>query len=95
MDLKYFKNTGLMNITEEDIEDPGTRMAINNIFAKQQKQWNDETVEIQTLYGISDLWASYIWYLRQRSRWTQELEDKVLKMAENNEELPWGNELEN
>ena len=88
MNLKKFKQTGMMEITQEDIDDPGTRTVINNIFAKQQREWGDECLEIAQLYGLSDLWAACVWYLRGRSRWTQELEDRLLEMAGNGENPP-------
>ena len=88
MDLQYFKKTGLMKITEEDMSDPGTRTVIENIFQKQQVQWTQECQEIEALYGISSLWAANVWYLRQRRRWTQELEDRLLEMAREGEESP-------
>ena len=88
MDLQYFKKTGLMRITEEDIQDPGTRKVIENILEKQQHQWIQECDEVETIYGVSPLWAACIWYLRQRRRWTQELEDRLVEMAHNGENSP-------
>lgn len=88
MNLKKFKQTGMMEITQEDIDDPGTRTVINNLMAKQQRQWGNECLEIAQLYGISDLWAAAVWYLRQRRRWTQELEDRLLEMARAGEDCP-------
>ena len=88
MNLKKFKQTGIMEMTEEDASDPGTMLVINNLFAQQQNAWQEQVNEISELFGVSDLWASCIWYLRQRSRWTQALEDQLIQMAHDGEELP-------
>ena len=88
MDLQQFKRTGVMRITQEDIDDPGTRQVIENLFEKQQREWNRQTDELAVTYDISFLWADCIVYLRTRSRWTQELEDRLLAMAQNGEIPP-------
>ena len=58
-------------------------------FQKIMDKIHDETVDhIQKLadkLGVSWEWASDIWYLRTRSRWTQELEGKLIQMAKSNQ----------
>ena len=88
MNLKKFKQTGIMEMTEEDASDPGTMLVINNLFAQQQNAWQEQVNEISELFGVSDLLDSCILYLRQRSRWTQALEDQLIQMAHDGEELP-------
>ena len=88
MNLKKFRQTGVLEMTEEDASDPGSMLVITNLIAKQQQHWDEECREIAGLYGVSPLWAAAIWYLRQRSRWTQELENQLIEMAHNGEEVP-------
>lgn len=61
-------------------------------FQKLMDQVHDENMKtidkIGEAYGIDWSYASCIWYLRTRSRWTRELEFKLVDMAKNGEPAP-------
>jgi len=61
-------------------------------FQKVMNKVNDAMVKdaesIAEEFGISIGQASNIRYLRTRSRWTQEKEDYLIKLAQENKELP-------
>ena len=88
MNLQEYKQTGMIELTEEDANDPGTMLVVTNLVDKQMQQWDRETNELSQLYFISKHWAAAVVYLRTRSRWTQALEDQLIEMARNGEELP-------
>lgn len=54
-------------------------------FQKLMDTLHDEAVlyikQLATDLGVSEEWASDIYYLRSRSRWSQGLEDELISMA--------------
>jgi CRISPR/Cas system CSM-associated protein Csm5 (group 7 of RAMP superfamily) len=52
---------------------------MNDLFDAMQDAFVAETKETAEELEVDDAFASAIVYLRSRSRWTQELEDKLLK----------------
>jgi lysophospholipase L1-like esterase len=61
-------------------------------FQKAMDDYHDEmnrqiSEEAHRL-GIAFLDMSTIWYLRSRSRWTQEKEDHLIKLAQDGKPLP-------
>lgn len=61
-------------------------------FQKAMDEYHDEMVqeisEEANKLGIAFLDMSTIWYLRSRSRWTQEKEDHLIKLAQEGKPLP-------
>ena len=61
-------------------------------FQKVMDDYHDETnrliEEEANKLGISFFDMADIWYLRSRSRWTQEKEDYLIKLAKEGKELP-------
>jgi len=51
-----------------------------------------EIDEIAKFYDINIDGAGCIWYLRTRSRWTKQLETKLVQMARENKSMPNMNE---
>ncbi len=58
--------------------DPGP---VNDLMGAVQDAWVREIIDISRSLGVSDQVAQDIWYLRTRSRWTQELEDQLVAAA--------------
>lgn len=92
MDLKKAKETGILEITKEDMDDPGTIKMVQHFLNKQQDEYVKQEQEIQDTLNVSEPYALAIWYLRTRSRWTQELEDKLIQMHNDGEKCPNMNE---
>lgn len=88
MNYQEWKETGKMKLSSEDINDPGTMLVVQNEMNKQHESWDKQIQTIIDVLNISYNYASSIWYLRQRSRWTQELENRLVQMARDGEECP-------
>jgi SOS response regulatory protein OraA/RecX len=61
---------------------------MNDLFDAMQDAFVAETKETAEELEVDDAFASAIVYLRSRSRWTQELEDKLIQMCKNGESVP-------
>lgn len=88
MNYKEYKKTGVITLNQEDINDPGTMQVVNNLLAKEQDRWVEEIETIRNCFNLNDDYAMAVWYLRTRSRWTQDLEHILISMARNNEPCP-------
>jgi hypothetical protein len=82
MNLKKWKETGALELNQEDINDPDTMLVVENQLNKQQDAWVKEIEAIQNFYKISNSVAADIWYLRTRSRWTKEKELELSRKAQ-------------
>jgi hypothetical protein len=88
MDLKKYKETGAMDLSPEDFNDPGTMRVVDNLLQQKQNEWDKEKELISAALDIDFEWADCVWYLRTRTRWTQELENQLISMARNGETPP-------
>lgn len=77
---------GCVSIDQTDMNNEETMSHLSELMNAQQDMWIQEIQEIAEQYNISDGWASDIWYLRTRSRWTQEKESEMIKQAQNGED---------
>lgn len=63
---------------------------------RAQDEWGDamdqEFEKISKKFGVSSNCAANIWYLRTRSRWSQEAEDELIRMDKAGEGQPNINE---
>lgn len=57
---------------QEDLE------ALNKLMDAAQDCWAREIEDIARKFNVSDEVAGDIWYLRARSRWTPELEQRLI-----------------
>lgn len=62
--------------------------ALNEVMSQHQDEICNYIVKLSQELNVSNKYASAIWYLRTRSRWTQELEDKLVQMCKDNEPVP-------
>jgi len=76
----------------KDLDDKNAMSQLNEMMNDVQEGYNQQIKTIEKELNISDEYAGAIWYLRTRSRWTQELEDKLVLMARTGESCPNMNE---
>lgn len=88
MDMQDWKKTGVLTLNKEDLKDPGTMQVVNNLLDKQQDAWEAAIETIANTHNISNEFAGCVWYLRTRSRWSQEYEDRLIAMAHAGEAAP-------
>lgn len=62
--------------------------AFNEMMNEINQANNREIEQMAKDLGISEGAASDVWYLRTRSRWSQEKEDYLIKLAREEKELP-------
>ncbi|RDJ35011.1 MAG: hypothetical protein DWQ19_09255 [Crenarchaeota archaeon] len=95
MDLKKYKQNGVMDFNQKDVNDPGTMLMVQTLLDRQQDSWTQEYLIIRDEFNLTDEYALAIWYLRTRSRWTQERENHLIEMCHNGEDCPNINEWPN
>ena len=92
MYITKFQETGVINLTQEDLDDPGTMRVVDRLLEQQHDSFQERIDTIGDQLELSDGWATAIWYLRTRSRWCQEYEDRLIAMARAGEDTPNMNE---
>jgi hypothetical protein len=92
MDYKRAKKTGVVELNQDDLNDPGTMKVVHNLLNRQQGQWVEEIQSIENTYNLDYSYAMGVWYLRTRSRWTQALEDRLIQMYREGKPCPNMNE---
>lgn len=70
------------NPTDEQME------VFQDFMNAQSDAYFDECDQIAKDLGVSHKYANAICYLRTRSRWTQELEDRLIEMCKAEEPCP-------
>lgn len=88
MEIEVRGNVVVTSLTQEDLQDKKTMQALQEMMDAQAEAYNQEVLKISDELGVDDLWALDILYLRTRSRWTQELENKLVQMAKDGEQHP-------
>lgn len=78
----------IIELGPSDLNNPERMLDLNELMDKLQMVYIQEIQAIAQKFDIPDSYASCIWYLRTRSRWTQELEDKLISMSKNSEPCP-------
>ncbi len=73
---------------EIPVNDSEEMVAFNKILEEYQDECAKYIEELSRKLGISFDAAGDIWYLRGRSRWTQEKEDYLILLAKNGKPLP-------
>lgn len=73
---------------EIPVDDPEAMDEFNKAMDKYQDEMSRQISEEANKLGIAFLDMSTIWYLRSRSRWTQEKEDHLIKLAQEGKPLP-------
>lgn len=78
-----------------DIQIPLNDKKAMNAFQEAMNAYHDDCnnyiIELSKKLEISEIDASSIWYLRSRSRWSQSLEDRLLKaMRDGHSNIPVG-----
>lgn len=66
---------------EIPVDDPEAMVEFQTFMNKVQAETDKYVCEMAKDMHIPVLLAYDIWYLRQRSRWTQALEDRILRCA--------------
>ncbi len=92
MNLNEYKKTGVLHLNSEDFNDPGTMEVVNHLMEEIQNGYVKEIQIIAHDLNLNDTYAMCIWYLRTRSRWTQELENKLIEMCREGLDPPNMNE---
>ncbi len=85
MNLKKARETGVLKLDNEDFNDPGT---LDTLMEKQHQATVGKIINIMEEYNIDNTYATCIWYLRTRKRWTIELENKLIQMYRDGIEAP-------
>ena len=68
---------GNVMVTKVDMD--GDVDALNEMMNATQDAWAEEIKQIAKDFGISESTAGDVWYLRTRSRWTQDLENQLVE----------------
>jgi len=63
------------------LNDPDKMIEFQKLMNKIQDENTNYCRNLAKTLGIPYGWATDIWYLRTRSRWTQELENELIRMA--------------
>ena len=70
------------------VEEEGKLAEFNQFMDTLQDAYVVEAQGIQKQFGVSDSCALNIQYLRSRSRWTQELENELIRMDKEDKTQP-------
>jgi hypothetical protein len=70
------------NMSQEDWD------KFNALMYKVQDGYQEEIDNIQEEHQISSACAAAVWYLRSRSRWTEEKEQQLINMDRRGEPIP-------
>lgn len=82
----------MVKLSSADLNDAQKIEALNEFFDAQCAAQEEEVQSIQNDYSMTPEYAAAIWYLRTRSRWTQELEEQLVSMCRANDPCPNMNE---
>ena len=69
-----------IELTGEQLEDPKAVEALQDFMNQCASETNAYISELATELDVSVACASDVWYLRTRSRHTQELEDRLIEL---------------
>lgn len=67
-------------VVEIPVDDPEKMDKFQEAMDKVQDETNDYIRQLAIDLGVSEWCAMDVFYLRSRSRWTQELEDKLIRL---------------
>jgi len=81
-------DTFCIEMNEKDLENKEAMDALNDFMDEWQDAMVKYILEEAKRLGVSDKCAGDIIYLRTRSRWTQELEDELIRMDKAGEPAP-------
>lgn len=65
-------------VAEIPVNDPEKMQEFQEVMNDYHKEVNDYIGKLAKELGVADMQAGDIWYLRSRSRWTQELENRIV-----------------
>jgi hypothetical protein len=69
-----------------------TAAEIDQAYTDMENEMANNNKELAESLGVSEDYARGIFYLRTRSRWTQEAENELIRMSKNGESCPNMNE---
>lgn len=72
----------MIEINQSEIDADGWDL-IQEFMDAQAEAWNRAESELAHEFGISEPDAANILYLRTRSRWTKQIEDRIISAAQN------------
>ena len=70
-----------IELDQADIENPEVMGAFQETMNSVQDAMVEEQEQIAEELGVTEDYAGAIQYLRTRSRWTQELEDRLIRLS--------------
>lgn len=80
MKITVNDSTYRVEMDRKDLSDPDKIQAFSDVMLKAQDEYVEHVLKIAEELAVSESCASNIVYLRGRSRWTQELENELIRM---------------